>query len=135
MLTGGLQERPLNVMALPAESTARQNDDEGHETASTELLSMPTRLLQELPSNVITWLDKSLLWSTTTQNDADEQDSDSPAEPPCAMWTGAPQEVPLKVSAYSSTTPPGAFQPTARQKDAVGQETLVRRSEERRVGK
>src|ERR1035437_9297723 len=105
MLTGGLQERPLNVMALPAESTARQNDDEGHETASTELLSMPTRLLQELPSNVITWLDKSLLWSTTTQNDADEQDSDSPAEPPCAMWTGAPQEVPLKVSAYSSPTP------------------------------
>src|ERR1019366_6055115 len=115
MLTGGLQERPLNVMALPAESTARQNDDEGHETASTELLSMPTRLLQELPSNVITWLDKSLLWSTTMQTDSDEQDSDSPAGPPCAVWTVAPQAVPLKVSAYSSTTPPGSLHPSARE--------------------
>ncbi len=73
MLAGALQELPLKVSALPSSSTAAQNEDDGHDTDSSEPSpSMLPGALQELPLKV----SSCPYLPTAAQNEDDGHDTD-----------------------------------------------------------
>ena len=77
MLRGALQAVPSKVRALPAESTATQNDAEGQETElSATTPSMRLGALQVEPLKVTAFPAES----TAAQNEPDGQDTDTNGE-------------------------------------------------------